>query len=49
MLGFVNLLLTIPPYNEHFENFSGNLLNGGVRYDEPSISRTNFPSPLALH
>ena len=31
------MLLTIPQYNEHFGSFPQNLLNGGIRYNEPSI------------
>ena len=34
MLGFVNQLLTLPQYSEHFGSFPENLLNGGVRYNE---------------
>ena len=37
MLGFVNHFLTSPQYNEHFGSFPENSLNGGVRYNEPSI------------
>ena len=48
MLGFVNWLLTIPRYNEHFCCLFENSLNRGVRYKEPSIQRTNFPNSLAL-
>ena len=37
MLDSVNQSLTIPRYNEHFGSFPENSLNGGVRYNEPSI------------
>ena len=37
MLGFVNQLLTLPRYYEHFSHFPENSLNGSVRYKEPSI------------
>ena len=37
MLGFVNQLLTLPRYSEHFDSFPENSLNGGVRYNEPLI------------
>ena len=47
MLGFVNLLLTIPRYNEHFGSFPENSLNGGVRYNVPSI-RNKFPQSLGI-
>ena len=37
MLEFVNQLLTLPRYSEHFDSLTENSLNGGVRYNEPLI------------
>ena len=38
MLGFVNKLLTLARYNDYFGSFRPeNSINGGVRYNEPSI------------
>ena len=34
MLVFVNWLLTLPRYNEHFGSFPENSLNRDVRYNE---------------
>ena len=34
ILGFVNELLTMPRYNEHFGCFFENSLNRGVRHNE---------------
>ena len=47
--GFCKLDINyITRYKEHFGSFPQNSLNGGVQYNEPSIQRTNFTSPLAL-